>query len=376
MMGVVIVRPPNASNDLSCVVHVHSTYSEGTATVPELIAAAAASGAEALLITDHDTLGARRDGWEGYHDGVLVLVGMEISPRAGHYLAFGLEEEVGHAGRSAADIARAVRAAGGIGFAAHPFSQGGRMLISSLARRVMLPHGWPALDQDGGCDGIELWSLTTDAAEGWRTPAEALRWLRHPERAVAAGPPSRHLRCWDALSAHRRLPAMGRLDGHQPGLRIGDRVHSPLSHATTFGLLRTHLITERALTGDVADDRETVLAALRAGSAWLACPAVGDARGARLFAELDDGQIVPMGGEAPARDGVLRLRLPASADVRVIRDGLPWWHGSAVEHADVDLQGPGVHRVEARIGDRLWLLSNPVHLRRCDRSGPASERRL
>ena len=90
---------------------------------------------------------------------------------------------------SAREIAEAVREAGGVGFAAHPFSRGGHMLVPALARRIVLAHGWPALDDPRGCDGIELWSLTTDAAEGWRTPAEALRWLRDPELAIAAGPP-------------------------------------------------------------------------------------------------------------------------------------------------------------------------------------------
>ena len=90
--------------------------------------------------------------------------------------------------------ARTVRAAGGVGFAAHPFSEGGRLLVPALARRIVLPHGWPALEDPEGYDGLELWSLTTDAAEEWRTPADAWRWLRDPEAAVAQGPPTRHLR--------------------------------------------------------------------------------------------------------------------------------------------------------------------------------------
>jgi hypothetical protein len=246
-MGTVEDAP--AVFDVSCVAHVHTTYSDGTATVPELLAAAREAGAEAVLLTDHDSLGARRDGWEGNHDGVFLLVGTEVSPKQGHYLAFGVEREIRHTGRSAREIASAVRAAGGVGFAAHPFSVGGRMLYAPLARRIVLPHGWPALEDADGCDGIELWSLTTDAAEGWRTPAEAWRWLRDPEAAVAGGPPAGHLRRWDALSTRRRLPALGGLDGHAPGLRVRGRVRSPLSHARTFGLLRTHLLCERPLGG-------------------------------------------------------------------------------------------------------------------------------
>src|SRR5690242_3104874 len=231
-----------AEFDVSCVAHVHSTYSDGTATVPELVAAARDAGADALLLTDHDTLAARRDGWEGLRDGVFVLVGTEVSPRHGHYLAFGVGEEIPHAGRSALEIAATVRSGGGVGFAAHPFSSGGHMLVPALARRIVLPHGWPALDDPEGCDGLELWSLTTDAAESWRSPREAWRWLRDPEAFVAQGPPVHHLRRWDWLSASRRVPAIGGLDGHAPGLRVRGRVRTPLPHARTFELLRTHLV--------------------------------------------------------------------------------------------------------------------------------------
>ena len=342
--------------DVSCVAHVHSTYSDGSATVPELLGVARDAGADALLLTDHDTLGARRDGWEGEHDGVFLLAGTEVSPKHGHYLAFGVEEEIGHAGRSAREIAEAVRAAGGVGFAAHPFSEGGRMFAAAIAQRIVLPHGWPALDEPDGCDGLELWSVTTDAAESWRTPREAWRWLRDPEAAVAAGPPAHHLRRWDALSARRRVPAIGGLDGHAPGIRVRGRVRTPLSHARTFSLLRTHLVCDRAA------DREALLGALRAGSAWLSCPLVAPAHGARMWAERGDGSRVAMGAEVPAGRAVLRVRLPHAARIAIVRDGAVVHEANGVR-ADLDIEQPGAYRVEARIGGRFWLLSNPVHLR-------------
>jgi PHP domain len=348
--------------DVSCLVHVHSTYSDGTATVDEIVAAAAALDADLVVLTDHDTLAARRDGWEGRHAGVVVLVGTEVSPRAGHYLAFGVDREIPHAGRSARDIADAVRLAGGVGFAAHPFSRGGHMIAPALARRIVRPHGWLALDDPRGCDGIELWSLTTDAAEGWHTPAEALRWLRDPGTAIAAGPPAEHLRRWDALSAQRRVPAIGGLDGHQPGLRIGRRALSPLSHRRTFGLLRTHLLCERPLTGVPRTDWRTVLGALGTGAAWLACPHVAPAAGARLWAQRADGGVVAMGGEAPCGPCLLHVRLPRAAELTVVRDGAPWRRARAAA-LDLDIEARGVYRLEARIDGRLWLLSNPVHLR-------------
>jgi hypothetical protein len=139
-------------------------------------------------------------------------------------------------------------------------------------------------------------------------------------------------------------------------------VRSPLSHARTFGLLRSHVLCDRPLTGDVESDRASLLAALRSGAAWVTCPFVAPAHGARHWAERSDGRTVCIGGEAPAGPATLRLRLPRPADVSVGRDGSPICveHGAAV---DLDIDRPGVYRVEARIDGRLWLLSNPIHLR-------------
>jgi hypothetical protein len=154
----------------------------------------------------------------------------------------------------------------------------------------------------------------------------------------------------------------GGLDVHAPGVRIRGRVRSPLSHARTFGLLRTHVTAARALDGDVDRDRATLLGALRAGSAWLHCPFVAPGEGARLWADCADGTTVPLGGEGNCLSATLRLRLPRAADIRVLRDGLPC-HAVRGDRLDIAVEMPGAYRVEARIGDRLWLLSNPVHLR-------------
>jgi predicted metal-dependent phosphoesterase TrpH len=75
-----VMPSPACVFDVSCVLRVHSTYSDGSATVPELLEAARGAGADAVLLTDRDSLQARRDGWEGIHDGVLLVVGTEVRP--------------------------------------------------------------------------------------------------------------------------------------------------------------------------------------------------------------------------------------------------------------------------------------------------------
>ena len=349
--------PPDA-HDLACVVHVHSNYSDGTATVPEIIAAARRNAVDVVLLTDHDSLEARRAGWEAWHDSVLLLVGHEISPRGGHFLAFGLDEEVAHDGLSEEEICRTVSARGGFGFAAHPFSEGSR--ISTLIGR---PHPWRSIEHCHDA-GIELWSLVTDAAEAWRNPAELFAFVRDPRRALD-GPPVRHLQHWDALCARRRVTAIGGLDAHQTGFRLGERVFSPFPHDRFFGYLHTRVLCDEAPTGRLDHDRALVYGALRAGQCYLALEAFGSARGFR-FGAVRNGETLPMGAQADAGDWQLRAVVPRAARMLVMRDGEPVVEveGNYVEY---EAHERGVYRLEARIKaegrERIWILSNPIYLR-------------
>jgi hypothetical protein len=135
-----------------------------------------------------------------------------------------------------------------------------------------------------------------------------------------------------------------------------------LSHARTFGLLRTHLLCESELTGSVEKDRRTLLRALGAGAAWLTCPFVAPAHGARFWAERASGAPLAMGAEARAGSASLHLSLPRPAEIVVLRDGVPI-HKANAAALDLRIHEPGAYRVEARIDRRLWLLSNPIHLR-------------
>jgi hypothetical protein len=347
-----------------CVAHVHSTHSDGTATVGELRTAVREAGAQVLLLTDHDSLGARDAGEDGWDEDVLVVAGHEISPRGGHLLVFGAGEVIAHAGRDERAILDAVAAVGAFGIPAHPFSAG-----SAMSARIGRPHPWRLFDHPAVA-GIEVWSLTTDAAEGWASPRSAVRGLRDPAAAVLAGPPAGHLERWDALSARRPLGGLGGLDAHAPGVRLRGRVRSIMPHGRWMGLLQTVLHLDAPLAGG-SDDAGAVLRALRAGATTLALPSLGDPLQARA-----GWSTAPVPGACgPARDALLHVTAPPGTRVRVVRDG------AVALEADATLgpfpaEGPGVHRVELwrRPADGApaapWLLSSPVLLGASPGGGP------
>jgi hypothetical protein len=356
------VPSPPPLHDLACVAHLHSTHSDGTGTVAEIAAAAAASAVDVVLLTDHDTLGASDAGEEGHHGDVLVLVGEEVSPpQRNHYLAFGLERAIDHRGLTPAGICRAVEDAGGFGFAAHPFSRG-----SERFSRLGAGMPWGELDAEE-LRGIELWSFVTDTAERLPSARAALRFLAAPGRYLDH-PPEGNLAEWDRMCASRRVVALGGLDAHQIGVRVGGRVPFKLmSYKRSFRHLRTHVLADEPLGGDLERDRELVYAPLREGRSYLAVDSVAPADGFRFWAERPSGDVLDMGSEAPFEEGwELHVLAPRPARLRLLRDGeeVAAQEAPALVHR---AGKPGVYRVEARLQrhgrERTWVLSNPIYLR-------------
>jgi hypothetical protein len=337
-------------HDLACVVHLHSIYSDGTGTVRQIARAARRAKADAVLLTDHDTLAAKRNGEEGWYGDVLLLVGEEVSPRRrNHYLAFGIDEEIDHSELDAAGICKAVKGAGGFGFAAHPFSEG-----SKRFKRAGPGMPFDALDCDD-LHGIELWSFVNDTGEAITSVPQMARFLIAPGRALVH-PPRRNLDAWDELCRTRRVVAIGGIDAHQFGKRIGPVVPlRVMAYHRSFRHIRTHVLTEGA------PDRDGVYAALREGRCYIAVDSIAPAKGFAF-----EGDDLPMGAEAPAARRTLTVRIPADARLRLLRDGteIATATGRSLE---TQVDEPGVYRVEAlrhKHGrERTWILSNPIYLR-------------
>lgn len=326
----------------------------------QIAAAGARAGVDAVLLTDHDSLEARRRGEERWYGPTLVCVGEEVSPRGGnHYLAFGLDEEIDHDRMGPQEIVDAVAEAGGFGFLAHPFSRG-----SERFKRAGEGMPWHELDIDGYA-GIELWSLVTDTGESLTSVRDALRFIVSPRRVIEH-PPRGNLAGWDRLAARRPVVAIGGVDAHQFGVRIAGRVPLRLmAYRRSFSHLRTHALLERPPTGDAARDRDAIYAALRAGRCYLAIDSLVPARGFEFWA--DGRERVPMGSEADAAGLELHARLPRAAALTLRRDGEPVSRAAGAAALDHRVERAGVYRLEATLRahgrDRTWIVSNPVYLR-------------
>ena len=107
--------------------HVHTRYSDGSYRYEEILPMAREADLDFVVMTDHDDLRALRDGWPGWHDGLLCIVGVEVSARGGHIVAAGIDDCAGLKGLPVHQSLERIAAQGGTAFAAHPLGKSKRL---------------------------------------------------------------------------------------------------------------------------------------------------------------------------------------------------------------------------------------------------------
>ena len=361
-------------------VHLHSCYSDGSGTVREITAAARRAGLDFVVLTDHDTLRPAEDRWDGWHDGVLVVVGVEVTCQfRSHIVVFGAREVAALRFKPLRRVLFDLQNQGAVAFVAH--AQPAHIMGYSMKAGELTD--WEV----AGFAGVELWSFMHDICDGmapWRIPSFIRNW---PQRV--RGPNATTVAHWDRVTAWRRFPAVGSLDNHAfivPGLGA-----AILSYDDGFRTLRTHVLAQEC-TGR-RDDARLITDTLCRGRAFIALDMLADARGFRFFSESTaalvlrseeasllrrvasrrirpipqneadaGGQRLEMGDEAPyAGPAVLEVRSPVEAKLTLLRAGRPVAEtvGTALRHTAAE---PGVYRAEARLGGKPWVYTNPIYL--------------
>lgn len=335
------------------VIHVHTTFSDGGGTPQEVVAAARASGARYVVITDHNNLDARP--CAGYRDGVLVIVGTEVSTNSGHVLGLGVADPAYRFSGDAKDALEDIRDLGGTAWAAHPFS-----------RRA--DFAWTAWDLPG-LTGFELLngdSLSRSAGvlRLLRT-AFAYRFNREYALLSSMTPPDAAIAHWDASLRSRDTAVIAGADAHERlQLRRNWALRFP-SYQSVFALLRNYVVLDAPLSGDAERDTAAILAALAAGRSYIGVDALAPASEFSFEIVPRAGAATTMGGVVAPASGlraVARGSFPAGARAVILRDGQVVAEGTSPLEAPAE--GQGVWRAEVRMAGfgTPWILSNAIYV--------------
>ncbi|MEA1971554.1 MAG: CehA/McbA family metallohydrolase [Thermodesulfobacteriota bacterium] len=348
--------------DYTGVIHFHSSYSfDGRVSIEEIIKAAGENGIDFLVLTDHSTLGARKDGLEGWNGDILLVVGQEISPRFNHYLAFAIDEELivdeNNIEYKSQDLIDRVNALGGVGFIAHPDHAG--------TEKFHVKH-FPWRDWSvSGYTGMGIWDFMTDWQSTLKTLPGALVAYLFPAY-VLKGPRDITLERWDHLNKGGRVVGIGELDNHDTPRKILGMTVGIFPFKKALRFIRTHLLLDSPLKGEAEEDMNTLLKTLKNGRAYIAMEYFRDAKGFSVSL-TDLNREVTMGDEFSLKgEALLGVKIPERGKIRIIQDG-----GVFAETIGKDItckiSRKGVYRAEVylkvRGQYRPWIFSNPVYVR-------------
>jgi hypothetical protein len=348
-------------HDYAGSLHLHSSFSfDGNVHPREMVAAAKKCGLNFIVITDHFRMDAQNEGWAGWHDGVFVLVGEEISPRYNHCLALGITKPVIAWKKSSQpqDYIDAVTEQGGFCLIAHPDHTGAPM----FGVKAYTWKDWSVK----GIAGVSIWDLMTDWQEKLISIPAAL-WAYLFPTWFLSGPKDETLMRWDEMNKKGKIFGFGEIDNHNSLKKLWGVPFRIFPFHYAFSTVRTHVLLPVELSRDNDIARSQLLGAIKNGSTYVSQDKWRDAKGFsfRVYNETSSAQT----GEdfhLKGNPAMLEAKIPRNGILRVLRDGALVAEEKK-HYLQLEIDQPGVYRIEAQqmmFGfKKPWIFSNPIFVR-------------
>ena len=333
-------------------IHIHTTESDGTRPLAEIIDSGRRVGLEFMMFCDHMTLAHRERGAERFYGNTLVTIGYEHNDRddRNHYLLFD-SPGVYDPRLSAAEYVAAAAADGALGIIAHPDE-----IRNRLREHPAFP--WTEWGTDA-FDGIEVWNQMSEWMERL-TRLNTLFMALSPRKSIVA-PVVRTLQRWDQINRGRPCAGIAGLDAHAFKIRTGPFTFDVFPYKVHFRSLRCYVLLDEPMSADWRIAKSQLYRAIRECRLFFANVRWGEADDFDLTVE-SAGRLDTCGGRVPlSEEAVLRCRLPERATIRLIRDGELELRTKS-RQLEYRIARPGVYRVEVFKGRRGWIFSNHVRV--------------
>lgn len=339
--------------------HIHSVFSDGSGEVDEIVEAAQECELDFIVLTDHNTLRALKEGFEKWYGKTLLLVGCELNDKQNlnHLLALGINETFSTR-IPAKEYTKNVNIAGGIGIIAHPFEK-----RNSFKEHPPYPwNEWSSED----FHGIEIWNHMSEWMEGL-TDQNKYNYFLHPLKSIV-GPTKETLEKWDELNLKRKVIGIGGVDAHAHKVNLlGFFELEVFPYKVLFKSIRTHVLLDQSLSeaqekDDVALGKTKIYDAIKNGSCFVSNYYHGDAKGFRFYAKLNE-EIYTMGSSINLNKELkLIVEVPNSeVEVKIIHNGIEVY---SEKNAKVIFSPKenGIYRVEVYKNGNAWIFSNHIRI--------------
>ena len=194
--------------------HAHTHFSDGSLPPPDLADVARAEGLDFFAITDHNTIDAYPH--FGPLDDILIIPGIEVTAKEGHFNVFGIESQPDWLAQIKADPYSLTLRGDLDSFTRLMQHTAAAGLLNSINHPYLTPWDW--LDNGTDLRYLHCLEICNDPSFGDNAPANpqaVAMWTR-----------------W--LNAGYRITAIGGVDYHHPDIKKGYTSPQRLSQPTTY----------------------------------------------------------------------------------------------------------------------------------------------
>jgi len=227
-------------------------------------------------------------------------------------------------------------------------------------------------------NGVEVYNVYTNARQA--NPIKAffdVLWSHraYPDLLFALyyERPTEALKKWDQALARAKLTATPGNDAHaNVGLNLQDGAGKTLAgiqldpYETSFHLIRLHVLTDLNKTLDP----NQLLEAIKAGHCFIGFDLLGDTSGFNFTAQTRTETKIQGDEIALGADIHMQIYTPVASRILLFKDGAVILNESGITRKDFPVTERGVYRVEvylpeveAIIGEKPWIISNPIYVR-------------
>jgi len=324
-------------DDYRGVIHCHSEYSyDSSGKKEDIIEAAKRVGLNFLIMTDHPSREALSEGLKGWHEGILFLVGAELSRGRRRILALDIHQYPEHH-RTVHELIEDIKKQGGLAFVSH----------------MEKIKDW----NFSGYDGLEIYNLHADLMDENILLMAFRAFFTLPNHFFSSSidRPEKNLARWDELTQLRPVVGIAGNDAHANVKLFFGLAGTIGTYEQMFKIVSTHILAKSL-------NKKTLKDALSKGHCYVSLDIFGDGTGFTFLARDGKRQAI-MGDEISwAKDLKILAYIPAEGTLRLIKDGnvIAQTKGQLLSYK---VLGPGVYRMEAYRNGRLWILSNPIYIR-------------
>ncbi len=341
-----MIKVGNSYRYSGCL-HLHTTHSDGSKPLSQIIPIAQREKLDFLLVTDHMTIAAREEGLQGWHDSLLVGIGYEHNDPADthHYLIFGSSKTYAPS-LSAQGYVSAAKSENALGIIAHP--------DEVRRKKKYPPYPWTDWSVEG-FDGIEIWnqmSEWTERVTNWNILPSGL----HQSWSLIR-PPAATLARWDERAQNGKCVGVAGADAHAFRVMIGPFTLHVFPYRKHFRALRTVVHLTEPLSQDSHVALRQLYEAIRAGQVWF---------GNRLLGAFEEATVeVISASRSVAITDQIKLKpdlhfkvvLPHMTSIGLIKDGTCILE-SEDDRLTIPITSVGLYRLQFWLGERAWFFTN------------------